>query len=167
MSHLSDALGLDRQGQTQRIQRQPVLFDGFRKGGIQTPGGVQTAGLIRVDLVPLWLAGINTGRIKEEERREKLERYQREAAKVLWEAFQEGRLTTDVEFDELLRELNDENKRKLPEDAPLGFIKRSLRPLVEENGEVSKRAWECALLLAIRDEIRVGNVYVKDSKRFG
>jgi hypothetical protein len=102
VSHLSDALGLDRQGQTQRIQRQPVLFDGFRKGGIQTPGGVQTAGLIRVDLVPLWLAGINTGRIKEEERREKLERYQREAAKVLWEAFQEGRLTTDVEFDELL-----------------------------------------------------------------
>lgn len=72
-----------------------------------------------------------------------------------------------VEAVELLRELNDDNKRKLPEDAPLGFIKRSLRPLVEENGEVSKRAWECALLLTIRDEIRAGNVYVKDSKRFG
>lgn len=72
-----------------------------------------------------------------------------------------------VEAVELLRELNDDNKRKLPEGAPLGFIKRSLRPLVEENGEVSKRAWECALLLAIRDEIRAGNVYVTDSKRFG
>ncbi|MCB0014266.1 MAG: Tn3 family transposase, partial [Anaerolineales bacterium] len=72
-----------------------------------------------------------------------------------------------VEAVDLQRELNDTNKRKLPEDAPMGFIKRSLRPFVEENGEVSKRAWECALLLAIRDEIRAGNIYIQDSKRFG
>ena len=104
ISHLADALSLDRQGQTQRIQRQPVLFDGFRRGSIETPGGAQIAGMLRVDLVPLWLAGINTGRIKEDDRRQKLERYQREAAKVLWEAFQEGRLTADIEFDELLRQ---------------------------------------------------------------
>lgn len=103
VSHLADALYLDRQGQMQRIQRQPVLFDGLRRGDIETSGGMQAAGLLRVDLVPLWLAGVNTNRIKEDNRRQKLERYQREAAKVLWEAFQEGRLTTEVEFDELLR----------------------------------------------------------------
>ena len=27
-----------------------------------------------------------------------------------------------------------------------------------ENGEVSKQAWECALLTAVRDEIRAGNI---------
>ncbi len=108
IGHLADALNLDRQGQTQRIQRRPVLFDGFRRGSIETPGGAQLAAMLRVDLVPLWLAGINTGRINEDDRRQKLERYQREAAKVLWEAFQEGRLTADVEFDELLRQSSSE-----------------------------------------------------------
>ncbi len=72
-----------------------------------------------------------------------------------------------VEAVRLLRELNRTNKRKLPDDAPLGFIKRSHRSLIQEDGEVSKKAWECALMLAIRDEVRAGNVYVSRSKRFG
>ena len=80
---------------------------------------------------------------------------------------EDGARSPLVEAVDLQRELNGTNKRKLPEDAPLGFIKRSLRPLVEENGEVSKRAWECALLLSIRDEIRAGNIYIQGSKRFG
>ncbi|MCB0026760.1 MAG: DUF4158 domain-containing protein, partial [Anaerolineales bacterium] len=80
---------------------------------------------------------------------------------------EDGAKSPLVEAVDLQRELNDTNRRKLPEDAPMGFIKRSLRPFVEENGEVSKRAWECALLLAIRDEIRAGNIYIQDSKRFG
>lgn len=67
----------------------------------------------------------------------------------------------------LLQELNAENKRKLPEHAPLEFIPKKLRPLVRQNGEVNKRAWECALLTAVRDEIRAGNVYVEQSNRFG
>jgi ferritin-like metal-binding protein YciE len=58
--------------------------------------------LLRVDLVPLWLSGIDTSRVKEEVQ-QKLIRYQEEAAKVLWEAFQEGRLTAESTFDDLLR----------------------------------------------------------------
>jgi hypothetical protein len=64
-------------------------------------GGEQQAGLLRVDLVPLWLTGISLEAVKDEIR-PKLERYQREAAQVLWEAFQEGRLTADPAFSELL-----------------------------------------------------------------
>lgn len=67
----------------------------------------------------------------------------------------------------LLREMNTQGKRKLPEDAPLGFIPRKVRDLVEEDGVISKRNWECALLIALRDEIRVGNVAAQSSKRFG
>jgi hypothetical protein len=59
--------------------------------------------MLRVDLVPLWLSGVSTKAVKEEIRG-KLERYQEEAAKVLWEAFQEGRLTADPVFDELLQQ---------------------------------------------------------------
>jgi hypothetical protein len=67
----------------------------------------------------------------------------------------------------LLRNMNAEGKRKLPEDAPLGFMSKKVRTLVEEDGVISKRDWECALLEAIRDEIRVGNVAAQSSKRFG
>ena len=68
---------------------------------------------------------------------------------------------------DILRQLNDTNKRKLPEDAPIDFIPKKLRPLVEcSDGHVNKAAWECALLTVIRDEIKSGNLSVKRSKRF-
>ncbi len=39
--------------------------------------------------------------------------------------------------------------------------------MVMESGTPDKRAWECALLLRLRDEIKSGNISVKHSKRFG
>jgi hypothetical protein len=81
---------------------------------------------------------------------------------------EEGSQSSLIEGIEVLRELNEENKRKLPDDTPLGFIPKKLRPFVEtDGGALSKRAWECALLTVIRDEIKAGNVFVGDSKRFG
>jgi hypothetical protein len=80
---------------------------------------------------------------------------------------EEGAATKLVEAIQLLHELNKENKRKLPEDVSLGFIPATLRPLVEKEEQVSRRAWECALLTVIRDELRAGNLYVAQSKRFG
>ena len=68
---------------------------------------------------------------------------------------------------DLLRELNEQNKRKLPDDAPLGFIPKKIRSLVKVNGAIDKAGWECALLTAVRDEIKSGNISVKMSKRFG
>lgn len=80
---------------------------------------------------------------------------------------EEGTQSTLVEAIELLRDMNEANKRKLPEDAPLSFIPKKLLPLVETDGTTNKHAWECALLTAIRDEIRAGNLFVEESKRFG
>lgn len=106
--HLCDALGLDRTAQVRRIKRQEILADAFKGGAILTPpshkgvgGGTQQLGLIRVDVVPLFLTGVSTNSVRDEVR-PKLERFQREAAKVLWEAFQQGRLTADLDFDALL-----------------------------------------------------------------
>ena len=110
LRHLCDALGVSRPSQVKRINRQPILEKGYKGGSIMTSpsedgkgGGRQQAGLLRVDLVPLWLSGIETSRVNEDIR-PKLERYQEEVAKVLWEAFQQGRLTTDQSLDELLKE---------------------------------------------------------------
>jgi hypothetical protein len=46
---------------------------------------------------------------------------------------------------DILRKMNDENKRKLSNDVPLDFIPKKIRPLVEVNGMVNKAAWKCAL----------------------
>ena len=99
---MCDALDLDTQGQTRRIKRQAVLEDGYKGvDDLATRGGPQHAYVLRVDLVPLWLSGIRAAAVKETVR-PKLEKYQREAAKVLWEAFQEGRLSGDLALDDLL-----------------------------------------------------------------
>jgi TnpA family transposase len=47
------------------------------------------------------------------------------------------------------------------------FLPEVLRPFVADNGAVNKQAWECALLLGLRDEIKSGNIAVNGSKRFG
>jgi hypothetical protein len=54
-------------------------------------------------MVPLWLTGIRLKAVRDEIR-PKLERFKKEAAKVLWEAFQQGRLTAEPAFEELLRQ---------------------------------------------------------------
>ena len=97
--------------------------------------------------------------------------YLRQFAPALLEAVE---LQSDSEVESsvvkavaLLREMNQDGKRKLPEDAPLGFMPEKIRALVEKDGVISKRDWECALLTAIRDEIRTGNVAAQSSKRFG
>ena len=106
--HLCDSFGLDRRSQLRKIRDHEILSEGYAGGVIMTPpgerggGGRQQAGLLLVDLIPLWLTTINTKRVREEIR-DKIKRYQREAAKVLWEAFQSGRLTMQGDLDELLK----------------------------------------------------------------
>ncbi|MEZ4519408.1 MAG: phage antirepressor N-terminal domain-containing protein [Chloroflexota bacterium] len=101
LRRMCQLLGVDTQGQRQRIDRHQVLREGLRESILQTAQGPQRSQVLRVDMVPLWLSGVRTSAVVEEIR-PKLERLQREAAKVLWEAFREGRLTSDVDFDTLL-----------------------------------------------------------------
>ena len=102
--HMCEALGIDNNGQQQRIRNHTILSNGRRACKLHALGkrSAQTNYVLRVDLVPLWLSGIRTKSVKAEIR-PKLERFQQEAANVLWEAFQNGRLTTDPQFDDLLK----------------------------------------------------------------
>lgn len=102
--HMCQALGLDDFGQRQRIGRHEILNDGQGVCKIQTPGGEQETYVLRADLIPLWLAGIRVKSLKVE-LQDKVARFQKEAATILWEAFRDGRLTTNPTFSELL--LND------------------------------------------------------------
>ena len=105
---MCNALGVTRQSQVKRIRGHAVLSKGLKGGAVLAPpsetgrgGGLQQANLLRVDLVPLWLSGIRVNAV-DEAVQEKLTRFQEEAASVLWEAFQSGRLTTAPEIEDLL-----------------------------------------------------------------
>jgi TnpA family transposase len=65
-----------------------------------------------------------------------------------------------------LKELNATGRRKLPGDAPTDFVPQRLRPIVDSGDDIDRRAWECALLLKLRDELKAGNLSVRYSKRF-
>ena len=67
---------------------------------------------------------------------------------------------------QLLRDLNDNQKRKLPKTAPIDFIPKRLLPLVVNGGSPDRRSWECAVLVKLREELRSGNLAVRHSKRF-
>lgn len=98
------SLGLNAQAQRRRMGRHTILADGLKVVAMMaTTTGKRDSYVLRVDLVPLWLSGVDTNRITDDSIRLKLEQYQKEAARVLWEAFQEGRLTVDPTFEELLK----------------------------------------------------------------
>jgi TnpA family transposase len=72
-----------------------------------------------------------------------------------------------LEAVEILRDLNTTGHRTLPEDLPLGCVPKRLRPFVGSKDTRNRRAYECAVLTALRDEIKRGNVWIPGSKRFG
>jgi hypothetical protein len=71
-----------------------------------------------------------------------------------------------LEAVNVLNQMNTEGRYKLPDEAPINFIPKKLRPLVIEDDKLNKPAWECALLTVVRDQIKSGNFSVQNSKRF-
>ncbi|NOK57433.1 MAG: hypothetical protein GFH27_549309n168 [Chloroflexi bacterium AL-W] len=67
---------------------------------------------------------------------------------------------------QVLRDLNAAHKRTLPTDVPLTFLSASMQDFLTAAGTVPKAAWECAVLTAVRDELKSGNIHVRHSKRF-
>ena len=112
---LCDYLGIDWSAQSRRINRDPVLSESIQGVAITTTpsadgrgGGQQEMVCLPLKYLPGWLFGISASRVKAEHR-DKIIRYQREVYDVLWEAFQEGRLTTtDSDFEALLKQADDE-----------------------------------------------------------
>jgi hypothetical protein len=70
---------------------------------------------------------------------------------------------------QLLSTLNHNNKRTLPDDASVEFMPKKVQQLVAaaSDSKTKKHAWECAVMIAIRDEIKSGNIAVENSKGFG
>ena len=65
LARLCDSLGIARARQAQRIREYPVISRGFETLNIETPGGAQEAQCLRLDMIPLWLSGVNANRVSD------------------------------------------------------------------------------------------------------
>lgn len=107
---ICDLLGIDWSGQRQRIMRDPVLSQVSMSVGVITTDidlesrRPKTSHMLALPLDYLsgFLFGMSANRVKEDVR-DRLIRYQMECYKVLSEAFFEGRLTPDTDFEVLLQ----------------------------------------------------------------
>jgi TnpA family transposase len=66
-----------------------------------------------------------------------------------------------------LKSMNELHQRKLPIDVSVDFIPKKIRALIKKKESIERHGWECAVLTAIRDEVKAGNLSVNLSKRFG
>jgi TnpA family transposase len=67
----------------------------------------------------------------------------------------------------ILNTLNDEHKRKVPDDAPTEFIQKSWRPYIrDEQGQIVRRYYEISTLWSLRGALRSGDVWVNYSRRY-
>jgi hypothetical protein len=102
---LCAVLGIDRAAQERRIRAHSVLAAGTRTLSVESENSSRPALCLRVDLLPLWLAGIDAAQVAEA-LRPKLELHQRESASVLWQAFKPQGFSSE---DSLLPNRHEQN----------------------------------------------------------
>jgi len=67
---------------------------------------------------------------------------------------------------DLLKLLNASNARKLPKDAPTGFVKKRWETLVFTEGGVDRRYYELCALSELKNALRSGDIWVQGSRQF-
>jgi Tn3 transposase DDE domain len=66
----------------------------------------------------------------------------------------------------LLREMNASNARKLPDDAPTGFIRKRWGKLVLTEGGIDRRYYELCAMSELKNALRSGDIWVEGSRQF-
>lgn len=67
----------------------------------------------------------------------------------------------------MLRGLNAENLRKVPEASPIDFVSTKWLPYVEdENDKIDRHYYELCVLWELRNALRAGNVWLDKSRRY-
>lgn len=67
----------------------------------------------------------------------------------------------------LIRQLNSQGKRLVPQDAPMDFVSPQWQPLlVEAAGPIQRRYYELCVLWELRLALRAGNIWIEGSRRY-
>ena len=73
-------------------------------------------------------------------------------------------LTTAIQT---MREIVQDTKRTVPGNTNLDFLPKSVRQIVKEGGSVIRKRYEAAVLTAIQDNVKRGDLTILGSKRYG
>lgn len=163
--HMCDVLGVNYQGQIDRIRRDAVLSKYEMQLNVardEGRGGEQATNCLMLKFVPGWLFGISSQRVREDVR-EKLERFQEEVYDVIWAAFRgeiEGNdATTSQGVDEL------------EAIAQMGLaiyrLARQQRAIDDRVGTLESAVWEMGLrtqeeIASVREEMGVLELRLKE-----
>jgi len=74
--------------------------------------------------------------------------------------------TSVLDAVNLLREMNTDNARKLPEDAPIKFIRKRWDKLVLTEDGLDRRYYELCALSELKNALRSGDIWVEGSRQF-
>ena len=67
---------------------------------------------------------------------------------------------------EALREVYAGGSRRWPRSLPTSFLRPAWRDVVQVAGSEARRVWETATLLALRDRLRAGDIWVEGSRQW-
>src|SRR3954465_3425325 len=67
---------------------------------------------------------------------------------------------------EVLRGAYASGQRQWPQSLPTGFLRPAWREAVLSAGSAERRTWEAATLLALRDRLRAGDIWVEGSRQW-
>jgi hypothetical protein len=67
----------------------------------------------------------------------------------------------------VLRGLDSQGRRKVPDDVPFEFVPRRWeRYVIAPDGQVVRRYWELCLLWELRNALRAGNIWLENSRQY-
>ena len=112
---ICEFLGIDFNGQYQRIKRDETLLKGVCKIHIPSEGGLQNTLTLEISFLPLWLTGIKAQQCREEVRKN-LTKFKLEAKDILADAFF-GRREAFIVEEKTSLEKNVKAIQKLEKDA--------------------------------------------------
>jgi hypothetical protein len=67
---------------------------------------------------------------------------------------------------EVLKEMNDRQARKVPDDAPTSFVRKRWESLVRTQDGLDRRFYELCVLSELRNSLRSGDIWVQGSRQF-
>ncbi|OHW61203.1 Tn3 transposase DDE domain protein [Andreesenia angusta] len=68
---------------------------------------------------------------------------------------------------EVIREMNESGKRKVPSESPTDFISRRWKKhIYEEDGAINRHYYEMAVLMELREHVRAGDISVVGSRKY-
>jgi TnpA family transposase len=66
----------------------------------------------------------------------------------------------------VLKEMNTNNSRIIPQNASIGFIRKRWENLVIKDGEIDRRFYELCTLSELKNSLRSGDIWVQGSRQF-